>query len=344
MLTNQLKEAAFLLHLPRNVRRRIVYATVVTLMAGGLALSVRSGKETTPVAVALPEAKTTGLPHTNDPMPIPDDIPVPAAAMAAAPAPTEAPKPRPKIETYTVVEGDTVGGIAEKFGLSSDTILWANDMGADDYLQIGQELKIPAVDGVVHVVESGDNLWDLSDSYGVDFTLIAEANPDVDASALQLGEILIIPGAEPRLRRAGMVASRGGERVSTGGALSRWPAYGPLTDDFGWRTHPVYGTAHFHDGIDVGIPTGTPVVTVAPGRVTYAGWLGGYGLTVKVDHGDGIVTLYAHLDQVSVETGQSVDGGEQIGLSGNTGVSTGPHLHFSLFVGGSPVDPIGWLP
>jgi len=332
------------LHLPRSVRRRIVYATVVAVMAGGLTISVWSRKDAASVTAVPAAVAKAEKPASNDPKPVPYDAPEPAAASSPAQMAQAEVKARPKVDTYMVVENDTVGSIAERFGLSVETILWANDLGPDDFLQIGQELKIPAIDGVVHVVQSGDTLWEIADAYSVDFAEIAAQNLDVDASALQPGDILLIPGAEPRVRRAGMVASRGEERSSAGGSFTHWPTYGVLTDYFGWRVHPVYGTDHFHDGMDIGVPEGTPVGAAARGRVTFAGWLGGYGLSIKIDHGDGIVTMYAHLSEVSVESGQTVGGGDLIGYSGNTGTSTGPHLHFTVFVGGSPVDPSAWLP
>lgn len=286
-------------------------------------------------------------PSTEDPQRIAQDQQgqAPAAGKGAAAQPKTA-EPRPKVTTYQVQPGDTVGAIAAKFGLKTETILWSNDLSEDDLLQIGQELKIPAVDGIVHVVEEGDTLWGIASEYGSDFVQIAEANPDVDAEALQQGQVLVVPGGQPIVKRlSNMVASRGTERAAShSGAFARWPVNDLVTDHFGWRTHPVYGTRHFHDGIDINAPAGTPVAVVARGRVTYVGYLGGYGLAVKVDHGDGLVTMYAHLSKALVEPGQTVAGGDRIALSGSTGTSTGPHLHFSVFVGGSPVDPVGWLP
>lgn len=271
----------------------------------------------------------------------------PAAVRSAPPAPAKKEQEaRPKVTAYTVVEGDTVTGIAERFGLKGTSILWANDLSESDYLQVGQELKIPAVDGAIHTVAQDDTLWGIAHDYGVDATKIAEANPDLDPEVLQPGQVLLIPGGEPVLRRLGtMLASRGGQRQeAASGTFGLWPSSGPITDRLGWRTHPVRGTNHYHDGIDVGVSTGTPVAAVARGRVTFADYYGGYGLTVKIDHGDGLVTLYAHLSEALVEVGQAVSGGEQIALSGNTGASTGPHLHFSVLVNGSPVDPLSWLP
>lgn len=339
-----------LLHLPAAVRRRIVYATAATLLVGGLALASQTVATTEKNA---PDQKTAEV--TTDTLSpvqqgaelVANQAQAPAVAKAEAPAPSITEQAaRPKVDTYVVAEGDNVGAIAEKFGLKVSTILWANELAEDDVINIGQELKIPAVDGTVHTVSDGDSIWAIATEYNVDATELAAANPDVDATALQPGQVLLVPGGEPILRRLStMVASRGGERqASSSGTFGYWPAGGPVTDWFGWRTHPVYGTSHFHDGIDLGLDVGTPIAAVARGRVSYVGYFGGYGLTIKVDHGDGLVTMYAHMSESAVEPGQTVGGGELVGYSGNTGTSTGPHLHFSVFVGGSPVDPTGWLP
>jgi murein DD-endopeptidase MepM/ murein hydrolase activator NlpD len=117
-----------------------------------------------------------------------------------------------------------------------------------------------------------------------------------------------------------------------------WPSDGPVTSEFG----PRWG--RLHNGFDIGVPIGAPVVSMSAGTVVEAGWQGGYGQTVVVDHGGGLTTLYAHLSVLEVATGAWVEAGSQIALSGNTGRSTGPHLHFETRVDDVPVDPRGTLP
>jgi murein DD-endopeptidase MepM/ murein hydrolase activator NlpD len=116
-----------------------------------------------------------------------------------------------------------------------------------------------------------------------------------------------------------------------------WPVTGPLTSGFGWRW------GRMHEGIDIAVPTGTPVAAAASGTVIYAGWMGGYGNLVAIDHGGGISTAYGHNSSVAVGVGQPVAQGQVIAYSGSTGHSTGPHVHFEVRVGGSPVDPLGYL-
>jgi len=267
------------------------------------------------------------------------------AAASETPAEPQEEAPKPKVSTYTVVEGDTIEAIAQRYGLSVDTLLYANDMYADDILQIGQELLIPSMDALVYTVVQGDTMWGVADAFDAEFDEIVAANPDVDADALQPGQILFVPGGTPPSRRT-MVASRssGSRTASASGSFAIWPAYGGTTDEFGWRVHPVTGVWHLHDGLDIDVAYGTPVAAVESGTVTSAGWLGGYGIAVKIDHGNGITTMYAHLSSTAVSVGDWVERGELIGYSGSTGNSTGPHLHFTVLVGGEPVDPRGWLP
>ncbi|MGB9856672.1 MAG: murein hydrolase activator EnvC family protein [Dictyoglomaceae bacterium] len=127
------------------------------------------------------------------------------------------------------------------------------------------------------------------------------------------------------------------------GKLS-WPVIGAVTSGFGMRRHPLLGGAYMmHTGIDISADYGTPVRAVAPGKVIYADWYGGYGKLVILDHGGEITTLYAHLSRIVVELGEQVSEGQVIGYVGSTGLSTGPHLHFEVRVDGRPQDPLPWL-
>jgi len=119
-----------------------------------------------------------------------------------------------------------------------------------------------------------------------------------------------------------------------------WPARGSLTSGFGLRRHPLFGIARMHQGVDIAAPWGTPVWAAAAGTVVYAGWFGGYGKLVVVDHGGGVATLYGHLSSIAVSPGDRVAAGDVLGRVGSTGYSTGPHLHFEIRVDGRPVDPL----
>ena len=122
-----------------------------------------------------------------------------------------------------------------------------------------------------------------------------------------------------------------------------YPVRGPITSGFGMRTHPIYHITKMHTGIDISAHSGTPIKAAAGGEVVFAGWWGGYGNVVIIDHGGGISTLYAHCSAIYVRKGQSVSQGEVIAAVGSTGLSTGPHLHFEVRKNGKPVDPLGYL-
>ena len=145
---------------------------------------------------------------------------------------------------------------------------------------------------------------------------------------------------------AAAAASQGGGGGATWvqgtGQLSA-PVNAPITSNFGWRIHPIYGTRRLHAGTDFGVDEGTPVHAADGGVVVEAGWISGYGYTVIIDHGNGMSTLYAHNSDVAVSPGQTVSKGQVVSYSGNTGGSTGPHLHFEVRINGEPTDPMGYL-
>ena len=123
-----------------------------------------------------------------------------------------------------------------------------------------------------------------------------------------------------------------------------WPVYGEITSPFGWRVHPIWHSQIFHAGIDIAADYGEPVVAADSGTVIYAGWMGGYGNAVMIDHGGGLVTLYGHNSSLTVGVGENVARGQTIALAGSTGNSTGPHCHFEVRVHGDVVEPLNYLP
>ncbi len=137
--------------------------------------------------------------------------------------------------------------------------------------------------------------------------------------------------------------------AKAGRAIPRWtgkfimPVKGRISSDFGMRFHPILKKSRFHSGIDIAVPSGTPVLAVADGVVIYSGWISGYGYTVIIDHGGGLSTLYGHNSSLLVNSGQAVLQGDRIAKSGSTGLSTGPHVHFEVRDQGTPVSPWQWL-
>ncbi|MGY4707138.1 peptidoglycan DD-metalloendopeptidase family protein [Candidatus Bipolaricaulota sp. J31] len=236
---------------------------------------------------------------------------------------------------YRVLPGDTLASISRRYGVPIEYLQASNGIADPRSLRVGQIIVLPK-GGVIHTVKEGQGLHDIAESYGVDEFEIIAAN-DLDGLPLP-GDKLLIPN--PR-RIPWLEALKLGWRPD---ATFIWPLRGRLTSLFGPRTHPIYGTPDFHTGIDFGVPEGTSVHAAAAGVVSFVGWRGGYGLLVVVDHGNGFTTYYAHLSRALVEAGQFVEQGQVIALSGNTGLSTGPHLHFEIRRYGKPVDPLPWLP
>ncbi|HEX9015200.1 MAG TPA: M23 family metallopeptidase, partial [Chloroflexota bacterium] len=236
--------------------------------------------------------------------------------------------------TYLVQAGDTVGGIAESFGISEDTILSANDIDDPTALQIGAELTILPVSALVHTVAAGDTLAGIASEYGVSQESIASYNPLPDPEGLTVGDKLVVPGGRLKVARAA-TSSRGGARPSAPSGSFRWPTTGGISTYFSGA----------HRGIDIMSRTGVPIYAADGGTVVTA--IKGaydYGNYLVIDHGNGYRTLYAHLSAFSVEYGERVGKGENIGAVGSTGISTGPHLHFEVWENGVKVDPLGYLP
>ncbi|HIU64292.1 MAG TPA: peptidoglycan DD-metalloendopeptidase family protein [Candidatus Avacidaminococcus intestinavium] len=132
--------------------------------------------------------------------------------------------------------------------------------------------------------------------------------------------------------------------ASQGSGRFMWPIRGEITSPFGWRTHPIFGDAKFHAGLDIGADYNDSIVAADSGTVIYADWMGGYGNAVMIDHGGGLVTLYAHNNSLTVGEGQQVRKGQMIAYAGSTGYSTGPHCHFEVRLHGEVTNPLDYLP
>lgn len=253
----------------------------------------------------------------------------PAAERQVTQAPTATAKSSPQaLRTHIVAAGDTLLGIAEHYGIDLETITAANP-DISDLIHPGDKLVILPNSGILYQVDAGDTLWGIAHTYGVPVETIKAVNAK-NNDTINAGEKLFIPGA--RWGRAKTAVAR----VSASRFI--WPTKGEISSPFGWRW------GRLHAGVDIANDIGTYVTSARPGRIIWAGWRGGYGYTVMIDHGSGYVSLYGHLDNFFVEKGQYVRAGQRIASMGNTGNSTGPHLHFEILKDGQPVDPMGFLP
>jgi murein DD-endopeptidase MepM/ murein hydrolase activator NlpD len=259
------------------------------------------------------------------------------------------------METYKVKSGDTLTGIASKFGVSMMTVWWANNLKSKDDLHLGQVLTIPPVTGLVLTVKSSDTLASLAGRYKVDEKEILEANKLADPN-LVVGQVLAIPGAIGEaipVPKPVVTKPSPGSSGSSGGGSSRAPAT-YSGGAFGW---PVSGGGNYisqyfhygHYGVDIAGDYGSSVRATGSGTVIFAGWKGnGGGYQVWIAHGSGLYSTYNHMSAISVGTGQHVSKGQQVGRVGQSGNATGPHLHFEVWrggvwSGGSRVNPLAYL-
>lgn len=230
----------------------------------------------------------------------------------------------PVIRVHTVREGENLSVIAENYRLDLETLLAANNE-IGEIIYPGDQLNILPQKGTLYIVEKDDTIGGIAQMHGVPPAAILAANAK-KSEELSIGEKIFVPGVRP------VKASRGGT------ARFAWPVRGELSSPFGYRW------GRLHAGIDIAADTGTAVRAAKTGRVTFAGWRGGYGNAVMIEHGQGYGTLYGHLSKYLVASGQYVSAGELVGLVGTTGNSTGPHLHFEINVDGQPVNPVLFLP
>ena len=173
--------------------------------------------------------------------------------------------------------------------------------------------------------------------------LLDQAIYDRDTSERMYEEIMAASQEVANMIRRSHMSSAGYSGAPAGAGGMIWPISGPITSEFGWRTHPIFGTARFHSGLDIGGDYGMPIYAAASGTGIYAGWISGYGNAVIIDHGGGVTTLYGHNDSLNVSEGENVAQGQVIAMCGSTGNSTGPHCHFEVRENGEPVSPYGYL-
>lgn len=271
-------------------------------------------------------------------------------------------RPRAQVITYVVQLGDTIYDIAARFGLAPETIVWSNVEAIKDapwLIQPGLELFILPVNGVYHTVMAGDTVESIAAKYKVEpAALYNEWNNigDVgDAVTLREGQLLVVPGGQ-------------GEAISWN-PPPRYPLPGPAGYSYGicsgvqvagpgangWFIYPTGSSRvsgwYFHDprnpthiGLDYACRSGDPIMAADSGVVTIAGWNGGYGILIEINHGNGFITRYGHLSQLAVGCGWAVNQGNLLGYCGSTGYSSGAHLHFEIRFNGSPQDPQIYLP
>lgn len=246
-------------------------------------------------------------------------------------------KPRFEILDYEVVKGDTLGSIGDKFGISIDTIKWANSLKTEKLLP-GQTLRIPPVTGIAHKVSPGDTVYSIAKKYKSDAQKIVNfpANDftDLDTFALSVGQLVFVPdGVQPEAAPIFKTAPVP-QFIAGAGGKFQWPTDGVITQ------YPV----SYHMALDIANRAAPPVAAGDGGTVMLATCQRyGYGCHVIINHADGYQTLYGHLSSYNVNAGQSVGRGQVIGRMGSSGRSTGTHLHFEVRKNGVLLNPLSFL-
>ena len=231
--------------------------------------------------------------------------------------------------SYTMEKGDMLGNIAAQTGLNEDTLISVNKIKNTRLMQIGQAIKIPNQDGIYYTVKKGDTLAGIAEKYKITVPEISTVN-ELFSDNLTANASLFIPGAKLDWVN----------RQEINGDLFIWPCSGYVSSNYGYRIAPFAGTRQFHSGMDISSPMGSPVRAAMSGRVIQV-VLNDYtfGNYIVISHHSGYRTMYAHLSRARVRAGAYVATGERIGDIGSTGLSTGPHLHFTVYKNGVTVNP-----
>ncbi len=269
-------------------------------------------------------------------------------------------RPRAQVITYIIQQGDNIFDVAARFGLTPETIVWSNREGLKDapwLIQPGIEIFVPPVDGVYHTVREGETVVSIVADYEVEpAVLYNEWNDLEEGEQLREGQLLVVPGGKgeevvwtpPRPTYPVAGASQWSWGVCSGVTFTGPGANGwfilPTGSSrvSGWYFHDPRNPTHI--GLDYACRLGDPLYAADNGVVTIAGWNGGYGVLVELNHGNGFVTRYGHFSDIVVGCGQAVYQGQLLGYCGSTGWSTGPHLHFEIRHNGVPQDPQAYLP
>ena len=258
-----------------------------------------------------------------------------------------------QISTYTVHTGDTVSSVAKMFGVTANTILWANDLKPGSSLKKDQVLVILPVSGVSHVVKKGETLKSIAIANKGDLDEIAQFNNLADTAQISVGDTIIIPDGDatpsigdavtPPIKSSSKSSSSSKEPILSSPLIGD-DSTSQYVDTTGYFMRPISGGyrtqgLHGHNAVDLANTIGTPIMAAASGEVIISrsgGWNGGYGSYIVISHNNGTQTLYAHLSKNIAQVGDDVAKGQTIGLMGSTGESTGSHLHFEVRGGKNP--------
>ncbi len=231
-----------------------------------------------------------------------------------------------RVKVHTVKSGETLWDIAHSHGLNIDSLIGANNISNMNSIKPGQKFKVLPIKGILYRVSPGESLGSIASKFNLKIETIMQDNNLKNQSSIRIDQELILRGAKPEFSYQDRLDQK-----------FMYPINTRITSYYG----PRWG--RMHEGIDFAAPMGSPIKAVSSGRVVYSGWANGYGYVVIIEHQKGLRTLYAHNSKLLVRVGESVGRGEVISRSGNTGNSTGPHLHFEVQVNGRPENPLDYI-
>lgn len=238
--------------------------------------------------------------------------------------------------SYRVQKGDMIGKIAETFDITQDTLFSVNNIHSSRNLQIGQYLKVPSIPGILYTVKkTGETVDDIAKKYRVDPNKCCTVNNLSNTQSLEAGLVLFVPDAK-------MDAIT---KQEINGDLFTKPLHARyyISSNFGWRASPFTGARSYHSGLDMAVSYGTKIYASLAGKVVSCGFNNVYGNYVIIQHHSGYKTLYGHMSKILTKRGSYVTPDTVIGLVGSTGLSTGAHLHFTVYKNGKTVNPASLL-
>ncbi len=231
-----------------------------------------------------------------------------------------------QFEFHIVQNGETLWSIAQKHGINIDTLIGANNIDNMNRIKPGDSLLILPVKGILYKIGPGQSIEGLAENFNIEVSTIRTSNNIGSNAEVQTGRLVLLPGAKPEFGYKDRL-----EKMLIAPVNARISSY------YGRRW------GRMHEGVDYAVNIGTPIRAAGAGRVVFSGWSSGYGKAVIIEHRKGLRTLYAHNSQLLVHVGQYVERNEVISKSGNTGRSTGPHLHFEVQINSRAVNPLNYL-
>ncbi len=240
-----------------------------------------------------------------------------------------------KYEEYIVGEGENLTSISKKIGVSLDTLVSVNKISNANKLSPGQKIIIPNRNGLLYTIKENENIEKVANKYDIPLKRIFAFNKIENISDIKIGEDVFLPGAKYTLD----------ERIDKFGQMFSLPTViTRISSAFGYRIHPITKTRTKHTGVDIPGSLNTPIYAARNGKVIFAGYSGGYGNLVIIRHDKSYTTYYGHLNKITTKIGDNVGVGVMIGRMGNTGNSTGSHLHFEVRKNGEALNPADFIP